>query len=394
MIKTFFDKTIIINLLMIIILLFIGFGSYSNGFANNINIAYSFLYLFCVVLMFNGEDLVFGLEKKKFVIITLMFFSFSLSCFYSNFDSEIWYRLFCIFSSIFLGYVLYVVFKKNIIDFYGVNFILGLIGLVHVFVLLFTWFSVSDPENYNWVTGIPFFSNIRHLADFISICFFSALFVFIFSNNKKVKFLYLMISVFILACILWSGSRAAYVSVFFSSLIIFFRLNKYNKIYLLSIFSFAIISSLFFKTNNPYLGILRSFSHSFNGSVNQVSTGRFELYKEVLVWFSYKPLLGYGGEAVRLLNLGFLQAHNSVLQILIEFGFIGFIFVLTIFYIFYRDFKKTKLNNKQIFCISIVVNIIVASFFNGGAYYVVTMSLMCLYLAGLYLEKNKDRFIL
>lgn len=383
-------KKILVNIFIIFIIFIIGFGSTSGGFSNNYDIAYSFLYLFILVVIFNHRDLILNLDIKKTILFIFLFGSFSISNFLSNFDGEVWYRLFCIFSSIMLGYYFYIFFLKGVIGFYKVNMLLGLIGFIHVIFLLNMWRSLSMPEDYNWVTGLPFFSNIRHFSDFISICFFSSLFISIFINDKRIKFIYAIFSILILACILWTGSRAAYVGIFFASLVVFFNFNKKVKIYILFIYFAALILSFYFQTNNPSLGFLRSFSKNINTSANQFSSGRYQLYKEILEWISYKPIMGYGGEAVRLLNLKFLQAHNSILQILLEFGFIGLFFIILIFYLFYTDFKHKKLNPIQIFCTTIVLNILIASLFNGGAYYVVTMSLMCLFLGGLYAEKNKE----
>lgn len=385
-------KKKVVNIFIVFVIFFIGFGSKSGGFSNNVNIAYSFLYLFILVGVFNYKDLISNLDITKTFLFVFLLCSFSISNFLSNFNSEVWYRFFCILSSIMFGYCFYIFFLNGMICFYTINMLLGLIGFTHVIFLLNIWSGLSIPEDYNWVTGLPFFSNIRHFSDFISICFFSSLFISIFINDKKIKFIYAVFSMSILACILWTGSRAAYLGVFFASLVVFFNFNKKVKIYLLFIYFISLIFSLCFQTNNPSLGFFRSFPKDINTSVDQFSSGRYQLYKEILEWISYKPIMGYGGEAVRLLNLKFLQAHNSILQILLEFGVLGLFFVILVFYHFYTDFKHNKLNPIQVFCITIVLNILIASLFNGGAYYVVTMSLMCLYLGGLYAEKNKKIF--
>ncbi len=81
------------------------------------------------------------------------------------------------------------------------------------------------------------------------------------------------------------------------------------------------------------------------------------------------------------------QIHNSILQVLLEFGLIGLILVFCVFLRIFFDLRKIKINKMNIFYIAIVTNVFISSLFNGGAYYVVTLSLFCIFFAILYSEK-------
>lgn len=392
-----YKKNIIIFLFYLTMLV-IGFGSVSAGVSSNNTISSFFAIFFAVFLLFFNkcvwENINFSLLKSLVVV----FFSFCISCFFSVLpdNQQNWMRFYAIFSSVILGYFFYILMIKNIISFVGISCILALIGLIHVFVLLFMWFSMPTPISHNWVTGLYYFNNIRNLTDLLSICFLSAFFLMYECEDFNKKILWFIISVIILSCILWSGSRTAYLGLFVS----FIAIILYSKKRLLDVISMFFmvlialgLSCLFIVDNNGF-GFLNAFSRSTDssGSINQLSSGRIDLYKNVFELFTYHPVFGYGGDAIVQLKVSvgkayFLQAHNAILQILIEFGMVGLLSVLFVFYKIAMGFRYHKLNNNQIYSIIIIFNIIVASLVNGGAYYVVIISLTCLFIAMLYAER-------
>ncbi|MEN5171993.1 O-antigen ligase family protein [Acinetobacter higginsii] len=391
----FFKKSILLFVFYLTVF-FIGFGSQGTGFINNWDISYSFIYFFIFVSIFLFKDVFLNLNSTITLSVFLMLLSFLVSCFFSTFDNhfENWVRYYSIFSCIIFAYFSYVFMKE--LNFNPIRFfnLLAVLGLLHVFLLLYMWFNMANPENYNWVSGLYVFGNIRHLADFLSICFLCSLISFFYTNSFLVKIVWIIFSVLILACILWSGSRAAYIGLVPSLfLIIFFQDEKIkNTLLIFIVIFFSIFASLLFQTNNGSLGLFHSINRSLAGDADQMSSGRMWLYKILFEQFSYHPIWGNGGEVIRAMEIYqgkqmLAQAHNSILQVLVEFGVLGFISVLFVAYTLINEFKGKKLNRTQFFCISIISNIIVASFFNGGAYYVVTISLMCLFISIIFLEE-------
>lgn len=395
------NERIAIKTLFCFTLLFIGFGSVgANGFYNNLSIVYSFIYLFILTIIYFHKEIFYNLNTNNTLYICMMFLGFLVSCSLSNLKDDFynWMRLFFIFASVVFGYFSYILLKEKVIGFKLINQMLALIGIGHVLILLKIWFSLPQPENFNWVNGLYFFNNIRHLTDFISICFLSSLILFSTSEKFWTKFFWILCSVIILSCIFWTGSRAAYIGLFFAIIYyVVFRKGFFKNISLVgSIVLVSMWLSTLFNVNNSSLGLFRSVTRSVGDSVNQVSSGRLNVYHTVFEWFTYHPIWGNGGEAVRQIGIyhgqqKLAQAHNSILQILVEFGIVGLISVILVLYRIYGDFKFSNLNINQNFSIVILINIAVSSFFNGGAYYVVTMSLFCLFLAVLYVENQKIR---
>lgn len=385
-------------ILFYLVIGFIGFGSTGSGVYNNNSISYSFLYFFIVFVLFFYKSIFEYINSSIAIPICIMFFSFFVTCVTTDLEDKTqnWMRFYAIFASVILGYFSYILMVKNIISFVGVSRILAGIGLVHVFTLLYMWHFMPNPIDYNWVTGLYFFSNIRHLADLLSICFLSAFFLMYQSTNRAQKILWFIIAVVILGSVLWSGSRAAYLGLFIG-IIVFLLLYKKswaNTVATLFVILISIWLSTLFKVNNSSLGFLNAFNRSADSSrsIEQLASGRIGLYKEVFELFSYHPIWGYGGDAVILLEVSvkkafFLQAHNSILQILIEFGVVGLLSVLFVLYKMIIGFKYNKLTNHQIYSLIIVLNIMVAALLNGGAYYVVTISLMCFFIAAMYAER-------
>lgn len=391
-------KNNITRIMFILTLLVIGFGSLGGGTYNNYNISISFLYFFIFFICFYRQEIGKHINRKLFLAILGMFCLFLISCLFPTFNNyvDIWGRYYALLSCVLFAYCTYILLVKKKVNFLSIIKILAIIGFIHVAVLLGTWFSVPHPERHNWVNGLFFFPNIRHLVDFLTICFLCALGLFFFQSEKSLeKMIWWLISLVILACIFWSGSRAAYIGLLPSVLLLIWH---YKKNYLsivgcILIFLMALYLPSFFDTSSKDLGFSQAIHRSTQGSVEQASTGRFDLYKQVFEWFSYHPFWGNGAEAMTQMDIyigGLIvfQAHNSILQILVEFGVMGLVGVLYVFYVLLNDFKGKKLNDKQFFSLVTIINIMTAALFNGGAYYVVTISLMCLFIAIMYSEEK------
>lgn len=372
-------------------IIYIGVGSTGAGIQNNKDISYGFLYLFLLMFFFFRKEMISNINKEVLYPILIMMISFFISCFYTEFknNADVWLRYYAIAACLLFSYLSYIVIVNRIVNIRSVIAVIAALGLFHTIILLNIWFSEEIPAKYNWINGIPFFSNIRHLADYISISFLCALFLFLTAIGKKAKLFWLLISIIILTCVFWTGSRAAYIGIFPSILFLFFLLRKRvsNLIYIVFICVISAVLTLFFQTTQFNVGFFSAFSRSAGNSLNSISSNRVELYKTIFEWFSYHPLWGLGAESVK--ELGFYQgdnrltaqAHNSILQILVEFGLMGLIFLSMLLYKIFKKFRYEKTNAIYAICVAVTINIFVASLFNGGAYYVVTISTFCLFVA-------------
>lgn len=393
------EKTI--TFLSVCIIFFISFGSTGTSLYNNLNISIYLSYFVLIVvsvLVYCKVSLSYKYMNKQLIFfLLLIFISFGVSCYFSFFENynDIWARWYAVFISIISSFLIFFIILKEFLKSKVILISLAIFGLLHVFVLTWMWFSIDNPEKYNWVEYLPFFSNIRHLADLLSISFLSSLCLFCNAKKIYIKYLWWVGAVFILSCIFWTGSRAAFIGVTGASFILFVYLERIK--FAFNFFIMCVVSiliSMVFLVENKSMGFYRIFftNEKMKNSLNRYTSGRIELYQDAVSYFLKKPYWGYGGEAVR--NLKFplgsnyaAQIHNSILQVLLEFGLIGLILVFLVFLKVFFDLRQLKVNKMNVFYIAIVINIFLSSLFNGGAYYVVTLSLFCIFLAILYSEK-------
>ncbi|MBJ8551669.1 O-antigen ligase family protein [Acinetobacter bereziniae] len=391
------NRNQITGALYLLLLFILGFSSTGSAFYNNYNPTVYMFYFIIPFLFFYKKEIVENIDYKLTILLLVMVCLFIVSSLISplNDSFEIWWRLIGIITCIVFGYITKILLDLKAISFICINQLLTLIGLGHVIFLLYMWNSVDHPFSYNWVENLYFFTNIRHLADLLSICYFSALFLFLL-NKGNVKYFYLISSIIILSCIFWSGSRAAYLGIFIAWSALFIYLNKKKLfIFIISLsFTIAVYISTFFNVASASLGFFRSFHRSVQGNANEISSSRLDLYQQIFDWFLLRPYWGYGGEAVRNLKV-FLgeqqigQAHNAVLQILIEYGLIGFIATTAVVVVIFKKIITQK-NKIKIMCIAMLLNIFGASLLNGGAYYIIIIALFSVFVAIAYSEEDYD----
>lgn len=384
-------------ILFILSILAISFGSVGSGFFNNYNITVYLSYFLIIILLISKGEALKNLKTALSLKICIMFLVFFISCVIAEMNSafDVWYRYFSILVCVLYGSVFYYLCeskKINIDIFYKA---LSGFGVLHVLFLIVFAFNLNDPLSHDWAKHLPFFNNIRNFTDYLVVCFLCSFYLF-FKNTKDYK--YFVFCTFILSCLFWSGSRSSILAGFCSLLFIiyYFKERLINFLYLsVMVFSSTLIS-ICFAVNAPGFGLYSSLYRSVGGSLNKISSSRLDVYKQVFDLICSRPFFGYGGEAVR--NQGVMagemklaQAHNFILQILIEFGLVGLILVfIVLFSILSRvDFKG--INKENCIVYAVVLNIIISSMFNGGFYYTATLSIFCLFLSYLcYLNNNVD----
>lgn len=90
-----------------------------------------------------------------------------------------------------------------------------------------------------------------------------------------------------------------------------------------------------------------------------------------------KPFFGYGAESFGSVHSFYggsashlVQAHNIILQVLIEFGATGLLILSIIFIInFFKTNQITRPLTDQTLFIAIVINYLTIGLFDGVAYY-------------------------
>lgn len=371
--------------LFFITLSIIIFSGVGNGFTNNYY-ASIILSLFCLPFIYFFREDIFN-KKNFFLYASIFLSSLTISCLLSdNINGYVWYRYYAILICMLFGYLTYLFLLKYNIEFIFFIKIFSIIGFLNVIALLYFWYSLEDPYNYNWMMGIPFSNHIRNFTDYIAITAICSIFLAVTTKDKE-KFIFYVITIFILALLFWSGSRSSIlgllVGVFF---ILIYLDNKFKNLSLILLMSLlSLFISTFYSVNSYGLGIFKSINRSMSGSINQIASYRFDIYSKAIGLIQEKPFWGYGGEAVRdyiihIHGMKIGQAHNSIIQIILEFGFIGLITLIIFILSIIKGLNFNKLNIDNSILIAVVLVIFSSSLFNGGFYYVSILSVFCMFV--------------
>lgn len=232
--------------------------------------------------------------------------------------------------------------------------------------------------------------NIRQIGYIVMLgCLFCTTKLILLENNRNLAIIYSLLFVVNCSFLFWLGGRGAIIALLISiTLSILVVKNEFItklKTLLLSatLMFFSYFISIPFSVFS-WNGANRFFilSQNLDDPLRKMSNGRFELWQESISLILQKPLFGYGPEAHAFeTKIGFLQPHNSLLQSLLEFGFIGTIpFLIMIFYIVKNAtlnvLAKPTVNN--LFCFGLINAILIHSLYSGPLYHATSMILVCI----------------
>jgi len=213
---------------------------------------------------------------------------------------------------------------------------------VYVYVFMFTLFMGFLA----YFHIIPEQIGFLHLAEYNRLivfdggpelgarCNFVIIPLFVLYLFYKKSYMFLAIALYFIYALLLSGTRNCYISLFITLFFISLFYIYKNKKFLKTIF---ILLLLLFCFSLAYL-----FSSNVKDRINKTDiktdyslTSRLEMYKLGLKLIKEKPIFGHTPKAAihRQENINNLpHFHNIYLDILVDFGFIGFILFLVIIY--------------------------------------------------------------
>jgi O-antigen ligase len=301
----------------------------------------------------------------------------------------------------------------------------------HLFIFLFFFiFLILDSTiQYYYGTNIigieahngratSFFGKSLRLGSYLLRFFpFILIIILIYDVNlKKNKFYLSLFFAFYAHTIFLTGERTSFFLLALMFLLIFFLLNKFRAILIFS-FVFFIMIVLF----SNLFSEKKSYDRVVNTTINQIiekneKNQDFSLKifsKEhqghyIIAWrmFLDNPLFGQGINSFSKLcslekykkddGICTTHPHNSYLQLLSEAGFLGFLFIFSIFFmisklffirIFFRKKNKVDLNKyqlvKYVSLIAIFINLWPLS--PNGNFFNNWLSSMYYYPVGFYL---------
>ena len=168
-----------------------------------------------------------------------------------------------------------------------------------------------------------------------------------------------------LLIIILTFSRGAYVAFVVTFIFYFLLKNKFSiqkmlpkiiKIGILAIFGMLLLNWI---TN----GFVRDMIQTRMIDSSDGGSGRVMLWKNALTLFKSSPVLGIGLNNLYL-DLGNVYVHNTLLQVLVETGLLGFlIYIIFILGVCYHSYKLYKYDSDNSIFLCITICMIIQMFF-------------------------------
>lgn len=389
LLKTKLDSSDIYFSIFILCLFFLSFANSGSSIENNIQGIFTLIFSI-PVLTINYKKINGSIKNILGVslIITMIFSTWNYFGF-SNFNS--WLRVINLIALIFFAKSSCIFFKNNQERIKYLLFVFPIIAIIHIFLIVEKWTILDNPYAYDWVYKIGFFGNIRYVAILTSIGLICNIYLMLKENNFK-RLLFLLSSILIMSFIFWSGTRSVFMSILLISL--YFIYSSTDKLLdTLTIFILMVTSiliSMHFPVAQTSLGLER---------ITHTSTsGRIDIWIDTIHYIMHKPLIGYGAESFGVVHSFYngsgshlVQAHNMILQILIEFGIIGLTIISILIFL---QIKKIELTNRafneQSLFIAIIFNYLSIGLVDGIAYYSFSIYFLILVFAllDIHIKRN------
>lgn len=305
-----------------------------------------------------------------------------------------WSRVFQMSYHIFFGIALFNYWRTQRNSTTPILAALGLATAVYSAILIGAWTQLDAPTTYNWFHHPPLFEHIRHLGYFLCAAMVASAWA-AFQLKKKKRALALIAFLLASSMILWSGSRGAFLAAIIGIITISLKYPTLKNLKYWLLLASTLLTSFFistlFQVEHPGLGWLSALLRTGDAvSLQQLSTGRLGIWQYLVPFILERPWLGWGGEGFREVwrGLGVIQAHNGVMQLLIEWGAVGALAILSlVLRIFVSGFLLTLRQNLEdrtpgmVFGLSLTSAMLALALVDGVFYYSITMFYLAIGLA-------------
>lgn len=268
------------------------------------------------------------------------------------------------------------------------------LAFVHAAILILVIFAYTQVEDHlgDYSTWLPYHSHIRHLGYHGVVAAAAGLAFSVLV--PRLRLVGLFFSAFALFGLIFFGSRGALLTwgLFVGLAVALCRNRKY-------IIMAAAASILIAWLAATWAGNLKShhIGTVADRSISTVSvSSRLHLWTDTVTAIKKRPLLGYGPEGYQASNCcspGHIQAHNAVLQIVIEFGSIGLLAVLWLAKVTLGDeivrlYRQKKSGDAIIpgraLVASMIVSLLAYSMVDGIVYHVIPLLILSILCALLF----------
>ncbi len=274
----------------------------------NINIGYLYVvfYTFSILYMltyFYSESTVYAFIKVRGFILNILAFTFPITSIKVQYYKQI-IKVFSFLTLLVIGFFCFLLYND-----------------------LFDLVKMSDEDQLKF-----FFANLPSYLSYGSLLGVSYMLLI---NNKSIFSLLFKIVIFYFLIIL--GGRGPLLALILISMINFF-INRNNlTTYFKYVFFFFFLVILYIYLDLTFIDFDR-LNIFQNYSSDTATTERVYFIGRCIAGFFENPMLGHGIGSTGILISGddiILYPHNLFIEVLSEFGLIGFILFLTIFVLFF-----------------------------------------------------------
>ncbi|MDH5717290.1 MAG: O-antigen ligase family protein [Spirochaetia bacterium] len=210
------------------------------------------------------------------------------------------------------------------------------------------------------------FGNKNQAAQYMTLTFPLALYVFLFNNNKRILYLTSVFLPFILSFSIIASSRANWIAITAEIILFFYLIRKQNYKLLFNNkdrkIGAVIFFILFLFLINQKPSMYGDMQDRIGSVINQISLEEKSVNNRLLMWFNSWPLIkeniligtGIGNWRIfypkyansvyfdRLMSEGWLHphAHNDLLEIIASLGLVGFFLFCFLFYQLIKQFRE------------------------------------------------------
>lgn len=234
--------------------------------------------------------------------------------------------------------IFFIIASSDVVDIGRYMSVIVVGGLLYVAYIAMIALIVPHPSVFPWVSGLPSATSIRHIGNYVAIFSIAAIASFLFGRGRS-QWPKLAAVFFMIAFLGWTGSRAAFVGIgiaVFASLFVLRSQISGMRIAILAVtMAGALIAAIPLPTPNAEFGVLQMVNASDAGKSDDVSSARFEIWRNTAHEIAEAPMIGHGagryiGNMSEKYGYDLDNPHNFVLQFAYDWGLIGLTIALAL----------------------------------------------------------------
>lgn len=269
-------------------------------------------------------------------------------------------------------------------------------GIIAYLVFWAITLVVRWPPEIEWImAAVPGMSNVRSIGFFSLVAFCAGISV----ANSELRYRYIIAAIFIVCgawgSALWTGSRGPVLAIVLAGL--FYILvspgsKKWNFVLVFGSLIVAVILVYPIPYESDIYGLQSLLLGNQKGDLNSVSSGRVEIWKNLLVKFLDNPIFGIGLDQYYQpgsnLEWSVKQPHNWPIQIIFSTGIFGFTLLLLVLKNTIR-IDSDLINFKYNLPFSVFsFGFLIYSLYDGVAYYLYPITIAAIVLSFLRFDRE------